>query len=229
MTYPQIQSVNNISDPNTILVGQKLWIPLPCSCDEVNGDTVVHYGYLVPAGSTVSGIAEQFSTTESTLLNLNGMNSSANLLADSILDVPLKVCTSSVQNNSSDYPLLVPNGTYVFTANSCVRCQCNAANNWILDCKPSGIKLPRGQTCPSMQCVGTAFDLGNTTSDSNCSLSRCSYAGYINGTIETTLTQESTCPSSPGGNNNTPSGNGSNGLRSSFIVGVLLIAFHLLK
>lgn len=67
-----------------------------------------------------------------------------------------------------------------------------------LDCKPSGIKLPRGQTCPSTQCVGTAFDLGNTTSDSDCSLSRCSYAGYINGTIETTLTQESTCPSSPG-------------------------------
>lgn len=50
----------------------------------------MHYGHLVPAGSTVGGIAEQFNTTESTLLNLNGMASSSQLLADSIIDVPLK-------------------------------------------------------------------------------------------------------------------------------------------
>lgn len=227
MTYQQIQSVNNIPDANDIDIGQKLWIPLPCSCDQVDGETVVHYGHLVAAGNTVSGIAEQFNTTESTLLNLNRMNNSADLLADSILDVPLKVCTSMVQNNSMDYPLLVPNGTYVYTANSCVRCQCNAANSWILNCEPSGIILPQRQTCPSMQCVGTSFDLGNTTSDSNCSRSRCSYAGYTNnGTIMTTLSQESTCP---GGNNNSPAGNGSKGLRSSFVFGAILMALHLLR
>lgn len=184
------------------------------------------------SGDSVSGYAEQYNTTESALLSLNGLNNSADLKADSIFDVPLKVCTSMVQNNSMDYPLLVPNGTYIFTANSCVRCQCDAANNWILDCKPSGINLRQGQTCPNMQCVGTAFDLGNTTSDSNCSLSRCAYAGYTNGTILTTISQESTCPvgnnNGPSGNNNGPSGNGSKGLRSGFVFGVLVIAFNLL-
>lgn len=90
MIFPQIQEVNNITDADKILVGQRLWIPLPCSCDNVGGEAVVHYGHLVPAGSTVGGIAEQFNTTESTLLNLNGMASSSQLQADSIIDVPLK-------------------------------------------------------------------------------------------------------------------------------------------
>ncbi|CAH1433505.1 unnamed protein product [Lactuca virosa] len=146
VTYPQIQSVNNISDPNNILNGQKLWIPLPCSCDEVDGETVVHYGYMVAVGDTASGIALQFNTTESTLLYLNGTNSSLDLIADTIIDVPVKVCTSMVQNNSSDYPLIVPNGTYTLTANNCVQCECNAANSRILECKPSTIILPQGQT-----------------------------------------------------------------------------------
>ena len=40
-------------------------------------------------------------------------------------------CTSMVANNNSlDYPLLVANGTYVYTANSCVMCKCDSANNW---------------------------------------------------------------------------------------------------
>nr|KAJ0189837.1 hypothetical protein LSAT_V11C800438300 [Lactuca sativa] len=245
VTYPQIQSVNNISDPNNILDGQKLWIPLPCSCDEVDGETVVHYGYMVAVGNTASEIALQFNTTESTLLYLNGMNSSLDLIDDTIIDVPLMPCSRvfllnslkekdlvleffvkfikgkgwkilterkgelenkalkfahlwyKLQNNSSDYPLIVPNGTYTLTANNCVQCECNAANSRILECKPSTIILPQGQTCPSMQCVGSDFNLGATTFDSNCKHSRCSYAGYTNRTIFTTVTHESTCPSSP--------------------------------
>lgn len=39
-------------------------------------------------------------------------------------------CTSMISNTSLDYPLLVPNGTYVFTAANCVMCKCDAANNW---------------------------------------------------------------------------------------------------
>ncbi|GKC75927.1 hypothetical protein Tco_1126701 [Tanacetum coccineum] len=71
----------------------------------------------------------------------------------------------------------------------------------------------------------TAFDLGNTTSVSNCNLSRCAYAGYRNGTILTTLTEESTCPAD--NNNGSPSGNDSKGLRSSFVLVASLIALHL--
>lgn len=39
-------------------------------------------------------------------------------------------CTSMVRNDSLDNPLLVANGTYVFTAANCVMCKCDAANNW---------------------------------------------------------------------------------------------------
>ncbi|KAJ9550201.1 hypothetical protein OSB04_014246 [Centaurea solstitialis] len=198
VTYPQIQLVNNITDANTILVGQRLWIPLPCSCDEVDGEQVVHYGHFVAAGSTVEGIAEQFNTTERTLLNLNGMADAKELQASSILDVPLKVCKSMVTSNSLDYPLLVPNGTSIYTANNCVRCRCDAMNNWMLECEPSGLALPRGQTCPSTLCEGTSFNLGNITSGSGCSRSRCVYTGYTDGRINTTISRDSTCPGNNG-------------------------------
>ena len=39
-------------------------------------------------------------------------------------------CTSVVKNTSLDYPLLLSNGTYAYTANNCVKCQCYSANNW---------------------------------------------------------------------------------------------------
>ncbi|KAK9051893.1 hypothetical protein SSX86_028521 [Deinandra increscens subsp. villosa] len=226
VTYQQIQTVNNIPDADKIFVGQKLWVPLPCSCDDVDGAAALHYGHLVAAGSTVGGIAEEFNTTESRLLELNGMSNPGDLKADSILDVPLKVCKTTVRNDSMDYPLLVPNGTYTFTANGCVRCQCDAANNWILNCMPSGISLRT--SCSSTQCPGTSFDLGNTTSDSGCSLSRCAYGGYRNNTIYTEVTKESTCASPGGTNNNNSNGNGSKVLRWSFVVSASLIALHLL-
>ncbi|GKB61059.1 zf-CCHC domain-containing protein [Tanacetum coccineum] len=77
---------------------------------------------------------------------------------------------------------------------------------------------------------GTAFDLGNTTSVSNCNLSRCAYAGYRNGTILTTLTKsllDQNEDSISDNNNGSPSGNGSKGLRSSFVLVASLIALHL--
>ncbi|KAL8267945.1 hypothetical protein R6Q59_001743 [Mikania micrantha] len=224
VTFPQIQSVNNIPNPDLISEGQELWIPLPCSCDAVDGAAVLHYGHLVANGSTLSGIAQQFNTTESTLLDLNGMSNAGALQADQILDVPLKVCNTIVRNDSMDYPLLVPNGIQTYTANGCVRCQCNANNSWILNCEPSGIVLPNGRTCPSTQCAGTAFDLGNSTSESGCNRGRCAYGGYRNNTIFTEVTQENTCPGS-----NNRSGNGSNGLRWSSVLGGSLIALHLLS
>lgn len=233
MTYQQIQEVNGIVDPDMIEVGQKLWIPLPCSCDEVGGERVVHFGYLVAAGNTVGGIAEEFNTTVNTVMDLNGLSGDKDLKAGSIIDVPLKVCKTSVKNDSLDYPLLVPNGTYTFTANNCVRCECSAANNWILNCEPAGIHLRNGSTCPSMQCSGTAFDLGNTMSDSSCSLSRCVYGGYshsnTNNTIYTELTQENTCPGGSNSSNSSPSGNGLKGLKWCLVLAASFIAHHLLS
>uniref|UniRef100_A0A5B7AQU7 Putative lysM domain-containing GPI-anchored protein 2 n=1 Tax=Davidia involucrata TaxID=16924 RepID=A0A5B7AQU7_DAVIN len=195
VTFPQIQAVNNISDANVINVGQELWIPLPCSCDDVGGERVVHYGHLVASGSTVEGIAQQYNTSAAVLLTLNGLTSPNDLKADSVLDVPLKACTSMVNNTSLDYPLLVSNGTYVLTATNCVKCKCDAANNWTLQCEPSQLNSSSWQSCPVKQCQGTdSLYLGNTTSSSACNRTTCAYAGYNNQTILTTLAVESTCP-----------------------------------
>lgn len=86
----EIANANNISDPNKIFVGQELWIPLPCSCDPVEGNTVVHLAYRVVSGNSVASIAEMFGTTESTLLKLNGISDPTSLQAEQILDVPLQ-------------------------------------------------------------------------------------------------------------------------------------------
>ncbi|XP_059436649.1 lysM domain-containing GPI-anchored protein 2-like [Corylus avellana] len=90
VTFQEIAAVNGLVDVNKIEVGQKLWIPLPCSCDDVDGVKVVHYGHLVDGGSTVEGIAEQYGTTSSTLLSLNQMTNASDLKAAQVLDVPLK-------------------------------------------------------------------------------------------------------------------------------------------
>ncbi|KAK6946516.1 LysM domain [Dillenia turbinata] len=197
VTYQQIAEYNNISNPDLIQIGQELWIPLPCSCDPVNGSRVVHYGHVVESGSSVEEIAEEYGTTETILLNLNNMSDPSSLQAGQVLDVPLKTCDSKVSNDSLDYPLLVANGAYVFTANSCVKCRCDAANDWTLQCEPSQLNL--SHTCPSMQCQASELYIGNTTT-SSCNQTICAYAGYNNQTILTTLYSESlstaTCPKS---------------------------------
>ncbi|KAG8368017.1 hypothetical protein BUALT_Bualt15G0001500 [Buddleja alternifolia] len=191
VTYQEIQAVNNIRDPNLIEVGQRLWIPLPCSCDDVDGQRVVHYGHRVAPGSSVEGIAQQYNTSQDTLLRLNNLGSPQDLLAGAILDVPLRACSSRINNNSLDFPLLVPNDTYVFTATNCVMCRCDAAISWMLQCQPSQIN----SSCPAIRCEGAEnFYLGNTTS-SGCNRTTCAYAGY-NSTIQTVVASDSTCPAS---------------------------------
>ncbi|KAJ1430492.1 LysM domain [Sesbania bispinosa] len=129
--YQQIQEANKakIPDANNITAGDTIWIPLPCSCDEVDGSSVVHYAHVVIAGSTVEGIAQQYGTTQGILLSVNDMTDPKSLQAGQILDVPLKACSSSVRNDSLDSPLLVPNATYVYTANECVKCKCDSNYN----------------------------------------------------------------------------------------------------
>ncbi|KAJ8572118.1 hypothetical protein K7X08_008629 [Anisodus acutangulus] len=214
----ELQAVNNISNPNLIQPGDKLWVPLPCSCDDVDGEKVVHYGRLVTAGSTIEDITQQYNVSQDTLLRLNGLASPKELLAGSVLDVPLKACRSMVNNTSLDYPLLVPNDTYVFTAANCVTCKCDAANNWTLQCQPSQIKSSLWKTCPSTQCQGLDnFYIGNVTS-SDCNSTACAYAGYSNQTIFTTSTQL-TCPAS---------GNSASGLRlGTWRWNIILVAIHM--
>uniref|UniRef100_A0A6N2L4J0 LysM domain-containing protein n=1 Tax=Salix viminalis TaxID=40686 RepID=A0A6N2L4J0_SALVM len=100
LTYPRIQQVNQIENPNLINVSQELWIPLSCSCEEVDGERVMHYAHLVEEGSTVEEIAEMFGTTNDTLYRLNGIANNSQLYAETAFDVPLKDTTtlSSIKN-----------------------------------------------------------------------------------------------------------------------------------
>lgn len=79
-----------MKDVNVIYKGQRLWIPLPCSCDDVDGKEVVHLGHVVKQGSSVGEIAAEFGTTEETILRLNGIADAKMLQAGKVLDVPLK-------------------------------------------------------------------------------------------------------------------------------------------
>ncbi|KZV51344.1 hypothetical protein F511_14128 [Dorcoceras hygrometricum] len=195
VSVAEIQAANNILNPDLILVGQNLSIPLPCSCDDVDGQKVVHYGHVVPAGSSLEGIAQQFNTSQDTLLRLNNLNSSQQLMAGNILDVPLRACSSMISNNSMDYPLLVPNDTYTLTAKNCVVCKCDATLQWMLKCVPTESK-----TCPSVQCEGPEnLYIGNATVFSGCNRTTCNYAGYNSQSILTTLASDSTCPDAGAG------------------------------
>lgn len=89
VTFQEIADANNIPKPDQIGVGQKLWIPLPCSCDQVLGSDVLHYAHTVAAGETTSGMAAKFGVLESTLVTLNKIADPKNLLQGQILDVPL--------------------------------------------------------------------------------------------------------------------------------------------
>ncbi|RQO95908.1 hypothetical protein POPTR_009G143300v4 [Populus trichocarpa] len=201
VTYQEIAAVNNVTDVNLIEVGQELWIPLPCSCDDVDGVKVVHYGHVVEAGSSLEFIAQEYGTSRNTLMKLNGIANGSSLLAGQVLDVPLQACNSSVRIDSLDSPFLVPNNTYFFTANNCVKCKCDAANNWTLQCEPSGKKPSSWSACPAMQCEGGLLTIGNTTT-SGCNTTTCAYAGFSGDqNIFTALATQSTCPvtTAPGG------------------------------
>ncbi|CAJ1935435.1 unnamed protein product [Sphenostylis stenocarpa] len=214
MKWQQIQVANNIPDPNNITAGDTLYIPLPCSCDEVDGSRVVHYAHLVAPQSTVESIAEQFGTTQQILLTINGISDPKTLQAGQILDVPLKACSSSVKNDSLDYPLLVANSTYAYTANECVKCKCDSSNNYMLQCQPSQHKPTNWSVCPSTQCSSNVF-IGNTTSSTDsCNRAICAYTGYTLRNISAELVTQNICavPPSPSGGS---SGSGSQAPRST--------------
>ncbi|KAJ0076759.1 hypothetical protein Patl1_35927 [Pistacia atlantica] len=228
VTQDRLQAANNISNPNVIIDGQNLTIPLPCSCDSVNNQKVVHYAHVVEKGSTLESIAQQFGTDKDTLVQLNGIDDSK-LLAGSAIDVPLQGgilmhyivdLLVVLMDDHIDISVVVANGTSVFTANNCVKCKCDAANKFTLQCEPTNLKLPNNVTCPSMACDGSdSLTLGNTTT-SGCSQTTCAYAGPAsNQTIFTTRNTASTCPA--------PAPNSNNASRIVLNSNFFIISIHL--
>ncbi|KAI3954849.1 hypothetical protein MKW92_029440 [Papaver armeniacum] len=193
VTYQEIAAANKITDSNKIVVGQSLRIPLPCSCDDVDELQVVHYAHVVPPKGTLEMIVDEFGATEESLLKLNNLSDAKELKAESVLDVPLRACTSMVSNASSDYPLLLSDGTYTY---SLIQLYCEPSS-------PEEVKVQNWQQCPSSQCTnvyGTPLGKQYIELGAQGSCPKyCAYTGYNNQSrsISTTVANVSACTVSP--------------------------------
>lgn len=192
----QIANANAISDPSTVDVGQTLVVPLPCTCFNSSDDSLpaVYLSYAVKAGDTVEEIAARYATTTTDLMTVNGMGSPVVNPGD-IISVALPACASGFQSYSSDYNLIVANGSYAVTADHCVQCSCGPGN-LNLYCTPASLAA----SCSSMQCNNSNLMLGSIISQptsAGCNVTTCSYGGSVNGTILTILST-SLQPQCPG-------------------------------
>ncbi|XP_022958244.1 lysM domain-containing GPI-anchored protein 1-like [Cucurbita moschata] len=191
----QIREANSISDPSVLDVGQTLVVPLPCTCFNGTDNSLpaIYLSYVVQVEDTLTGIAVRYSTTITDLMNVNAMGNPS-IKAGDILAVPLSACASKFPRYSSDFGLIVPNGSYAITASHCVQCSCGPGNR-NLYCMPA----PFAVSCSSMQCRNSNLMLGNYTaqqSSAGCNVTSCSYGGFVNGTILTTLSSnlQPRCP-----------------------------------
>ncbi|KAL5207521.1 hypothetical protein ABZP36_031956 [Zizania latifolia] len=185
----QIRSANGLAsaDPDAPLdAGQALVIPLPCVCfnSSDNNLPATYLSYVVQVGDTVPVIAAGYETTVTDIMNVNAMGSPVAAPGD-ILAIPLPACASTFPKSASDHGLIVANGTYALTAGNCVQCSCGPGS-LNLYCTPASLT----GSCPSMQCSNSNVLLGNVSThptSAGCNVSSCSYGGFVNGTITTSL------------------------------------------
>ncbi|CAH8313019.1 unnamed protein product [Eruca vesicaria subsp. sativa] len=194
----QIQVANPGVESRAVDVGTSLVIPLPCACfNGTDGDVpAVYLSYVVRGGDTMEGIARRFSTTVADLTNVNAMGA-PDINPGDILAVPLLACGSNFPKYATDYGLIIPNGSYALTADHCVQCSCSLGSRSMY-CEPASLDV----SCSSMQCRNSKFMLGNITSQetsAGCKLTTCTYNGFANGTILTTLSRslQPRCPGPP--------------------------------
>lgn len=182
----QLKEANNVPDPDVLDVGQTLTVPLPCTCfnGTDSGLPAVYLSYVVRAVDTLAGIARRYGATVANLMDVNALGGN-DVSEGDILAVPLSACASSFPTYATDYGLSVPNGSYAITASHCVQCSCGPTSR-NLYCMPASISV----SCSSMQCKNSNLMLGNVTwqqSAAGCSVTSCTYGGYVNGSIVTTL------------------------------------------
>uniref|UniRef100_A0A803LTH8 non-specific serine/threonine protein kinase n=1 Tax=Chenopodium quinoa TaxID=63459 RepID=A0A803LTH8_CHEQI len=99
-----VKDVNHLEDSDTLIEGQKLWIPLPCSCDDEEGQKVVHYAHAqLQTGHPSNGlatntgqIAAKFGINLRTLQKLNNLTSNEPVYGK-IIDIPLQPPTAPSQ------------------------------------------------------------------------------------------------------------------------------------
>ncbi|KAL2520025.1 LysM domain-containing GPI-anchored protein 1 [Forsythia ovata] len=184
-----------LSDPSVLNIGTKLNIPLPCTCfdNSDNNLPTIYMSYVVAPVDTLTGIATRYATTLTDLMNVNALGNPAITEGD-ILAIPLSACASNFQRHASDYGLFVLNGSYAITASHCVQCSCGPGSR-SLYCVPASLAV----SCSSMQCRNSNLMLGNVSAQqtsAGCKVTSCSYGGFMNGTIITSLstTLQPRCP-----------------------------------
>ncbi|CAJ2644192.1 lysM domain-containing GPI-anchored protein 1-like [Trifolium pratense] len=183
----QLKEANSITDVNVLDVGQNLVVPLPCTCfnGSDNALPAIYLSYVVQPLDSLGSIAARYFTTLTDLMNVNALGSTSISNGD-ILAIPIPACASNFPKYSSDFGLLVPNGSYAITAGHCVQCSCGP-RNLNLYCMPASLAV----SCSSMQCKNSNLMLGNVTiqqTSGGCNVTSCIYDGIANGTIATTLT-----------------------------------------
>lgn len=191
----QLQEANSVSDPSVLDVGQSLVVPLPCTCfnGTDNNLPAIYLSYVTKPVDTLAGIASRYSTTITDLMTVNALGGPAINDGD-ILAIPLSACPSNYPKYASDYGLMVPNGSYAITASHCVQCSCVPGSRNLF-CMPASLAV----SCSSMQCKNSNLMLGNITmqqSSAGCNVTSCTYGGFVNKTIITTLSSslQPRCP-----------------------------------
>ncbi|KAG9152130.1 hypothetical protein Leryth_017691 [Lithospermum erythrorhizon] len=190
--YSRLVSSDQINDANhdiihdVLPVATTLSIPLPCTCfnGTDNNLPAIYMAYVVTPLDTLPLIASSHSTTITDLMNVNALATPAISDGD-ILAIPLSACASDFPTYASDFALSIPNGSYAITASHCVQCSCGPGSR-NLYCIPASLAV----SCSSMQCRGSNLMLGNSTmqqTSAGCNVTSCSYGGFVNGSIVTTL------------------------------------------
>ncbi|KAH9307075.1 hypothetical protein KI387_011479, partial [Taxus chinensis] len=182
VTWDQIKDANKLTDQGLTDVGQSLVIPLLCSCfnGTDNDLPAVYMSYAVGDEDSLVSIGREFLITVTDLMGVNSLKSPL-IEAGDIVSIPLTACSSSNLNLSSDIGLVVANGSYAITANSCVQCNCGP-NDMDLHCVPFTLAT----SCPSRQCNGSNLLIGDAIeqhTSAGCNVTSCSYSGFLNGTI----------------------------------------------
>lgn len=71
----QIKIVNVVSEEKPLVSGEKLVIPLPCTCfnNSNNGADAVYMSYVVDEGESLEKIAAEYEATVNDLVAINGL------------------------------------------------------------------------------------------------------------------------------------------------------------
>lgn len=101
-TVNQIVSLNQLSNPNLIYVGQVLKLKNSQTTNSSSSSSSTAGTYTVKAGDTLSAIASRYSTSSSTLASLNSLSNPNLIYVGQVLKVSSNTSTSSSTGSSAN-------------------------------------------------------------------------------------------------------------------------------